>query len=121
MRFIGTILINTLAVLAAAWILPQGILIEDNWTSLVAALVIALLNALLRPILIVLTIPFTIVTLGLFLLVINAGMILLTDKLVDGFEVTSFWYALLFSLILSILTSIVNKAKKDGKRDAYGD
>ncbi len=117
MRFIGTILVNTLAVLAAAWILPNGIQIEDNWTALITALVIAILNALLKPIVVLLTIPFTIVTFGLFLLVINAGMILLADYFVDGFEVANFWYALLFSLILSILTSIVNKAKKDGERD----
>jgi putative membrane protein len=117
MRFLGTILVNMLAVLVAAWILPDGIQIEDNLTALIAALVIGVLNGMLKPILVVLTIPFTIVTFGLFLLVINAGMILLTDYFVDGFEVTSFWYALLFSLILSVLTSIVNKAKKDGKKD----
>jgi len=70
-----------------------------------AALVLALINAFIRPVLIFLTLPATIVTLGLFLFVINALMVLLAAKWVNGFKVDGFWWALLFSFLLSILNS----------------
>lgn len=70
------------------------------------AAVLAFLNAFLKPLLIIFTIPFTVITLGLFLLVINAVIIIVTDNLIDGFEVRNFWWALLFSLILSLTTSV---------------
>jgi putative membrane protein len=64
----------------------------------------AVLNTLLKPILVVLTIPITIITLGLFLLVINAGMILLADRMMDSLKVDGFWWALIFSVLLTIVT-----------------
>jgi len=70
--------------------------------------VLSFLNVFLKPILVLLTLPFTIFTLGLFLLVINAGIILLTSSLVEGFHVDGFWWALLFSLILSLISSALN-------------
>ncbi len=70
--------------------------------------VLSILNVVLRPVLILLTIPVTILTLGLFLLVINAVIILLTDWMIDGFEVRNFWWAILFSLIVSLVNYIAD-------------
>ena len=97
--------LSAIAVLIAAYILP-GVSVASFWSALIVAVILAILNAILRPILVVLTIPITIVTLGLFLLVINALIILLTDSLISGFEVSNFWWALLFSLLLSILGAL---------------
>jgi putative membrane protein len=72
------------------------------------ALALAFLNAIVKPIFTILTIPITIFTLGFFLLVINAVIIILAERLVSGFHVDGFWWALLFSLILSIVTGILN-------------
>ncbi|MFN7015282.1 MAG: phage holin family protein [Bacteroidia bacterium] len=104
-QFLIKLIISSIAVLTSAYILP-GVYIENFTTSLVVAAVLAFLNAFLKPLLIIFTIPLTIFTFGLFLLVINAVIIILTDNLIDGFEVRSFWWALLFSLILSLTTSI---------------
>ncbi|HNP47672.1 MAG TPA: phage holin family protein, partial [Bacteroidia bacterium] len=84
--------------------------------ALIVAAVLAVLNAIVKPVLVLFTIPITIFTLGLFLLVINAVMILLVDKLVDGFSVEGFWTALLFSIILSAVTSVFSSLNsKDQK------
>lgn len=90
---------------------------EDLFTSLVVAIVLALLNGIVRPILIILTIPVTIITLGLFLLVINAFMILIAGNIVPGFVVEGFWWALLFSVILSLITSFLGIGLKDHKHE----
>ncbi len=119
MNFLLRLIISTLAVLISSFILP-GVHIQDNnfFIALLVAAVLAFLNAVIKPIMIVLTIPVTIVTFGLFLLVINAFMILLTDKLVDGFTVDNFWWALLFSFILSIITSILEGLKKRDENES---
>lgn len=93
--------------MVAAYILP-GVTIDGFLTAIILALVLAVLNAVVRPILIFLTIPVTILTLGLFLLVINALIILLADALVAGFDVTGFFAALLFSLVLSVIVAILD-------------
>lgn len=91
-----------------------GIHVTDFWTAVVFAVILAILNMFIRPILILLTLPATFITLGLFLFVINAVMVLLASKMVEGFQIDNFWWALLFSLILSFVTSAVdNKEKKD--------
>ncbi len=77
-------------------------------SAILVAVVLAFLNQIVKPILTILTIPITIVTLGLFLLAINAFIILFAEKLVSGFHVAGFWYALLFSLILSLITGVLN-------------
>lgn len=104
-QFIIKLIISSIAVLTSAYILP-GVHVENFTTALVVAAVLAFLNAFLKPLLIIFTIPFTVITLGLFLLVINAVIIIVTDNLIDGFEVRNFWWALLFSLILSLTTSV---------------
>jgi len=85
-----------------------GVHVDEYLTALLVAVVLAFLNAIVKPILTILTIPITIFTLGFFLLAINAFMILLAGRLVEGFHVDGFWTALLFSLVLSICTGILN-------------
>jgi putative membrane protein len=101
-------LLSGLAVLLTAYILP-GVHVEHYGYALLAALLISLANVFVKPILVILTIPITIFTLGLFLLVINALIILLVESLVPGFNVDGFWWALAFSLILSIFNSMFSE------------
>lgn len=107
MRILIKIVLNTLAVVVAAYVLP-GVMVDSALTALVVAVVLGVINAVLRPVLVVLTFPITVVTLGLFLFVINACMILLVDRLVPGFAVDGFWWALLFSLVVSLVGSFLN-------------
>lgn len=112
MKWIAKLFANALAVIITAYLLP-GVSVENFLTALLVAVVLALLNSFLKPILIILTIPVTIITFGLFLLVINAVIILLADDLIDSFHVNSFWWALLFSLVMSFFTSLFNRLDKD--------
>src|SRR6185436_8314233 len=105
MNFILRLLVNALAVLITAYLIP-GIHIESPAWSIVIAAVLVLLNTIVKPILIILTLPVTIFTFGLFILVINAFVILLTSTLVPGFTVEIFCSALVFSIVLSIIQSI---------------
>ena len=113
MKFLMQLVISTLAVLISSYLLP-GVSIDGNsfLIALTVAAVLAFLNTVVKPIMTILTIPVTIFSFGLFLLVINALMILLAARLVDGFHVDGFWWALLFSFILSIVTSILESVKK---------
>lgn len=111
MGFIFNILATAAAALVAAYILP-GVTISGVPTAIVVALVLALLNTFVKPILILLTIPVTLVTLGLFLLVINILIIKWTASLVAGFSVDSWFAALLFSLIVSGVNSIFTSMAK---------
>ena len=96
------LLLRTLAVGVAAYLVP-GVFITDIWGAVVAAIVLGILNSILRPILLLLTLPVTVLTLGLFALVINTGMVLLTAELVPGFDVAGFWAAFLFSIVLAVV------------------
>lgn len=108
MGFILKVLLTALAVFVADYFL-EGVHIAGNWvTTLVVALVLALLNTFFKPVLVFLTIPITILTLGLFLLVINMVIVMLAAYLVDGFTVDSWLYALLFSLVVSLVTYILD-------------
>jgi putative membrane protein len=89
--------------------LLNGVHVDSFWTAIVFALVLALLNVFAKPLFILLTLPVTLITLGLFLFVINALMVLLASKIVDGFRIDNFWWALLFSLILSFIMSFIDK------------
>lgn len=108
MRLLLKWFLVALAVVLGAYLLP-GVAVEGFGTALLVALVLGILNAILRPILVVLTIPVTILTLGLFLLVINAAIILLADALIGGFNVDGFIWALIFSLLLSLLTWLIDQ------------
>ena len=121
MNILIRLIISAIAVLVTDLLLP-GVTISDMnttnglLTALLVAAVLGLLNALLKPILILLTLPVTVVTLGLFLLVINAVIVLIAARLVNGFTVDSFWWALGFSLLLSLVTSILSSFDESGKR-----
>ena len=104
--FITRLIINTLAALLSAYLLA-GVHIDTITTALSVAVVLALLNTFIKPILVILTIPFTILTMGLFLLVINVLIIKWTDSLVDGFRVDNWLWALLFSFVLAIISSVL--------------
>jgi putative membrane protein len=114
MNFIMRIIVTSIVAFGLSYIL-SGVRINAFTTAIVLALVLAVLNAIVKPILILITLPITLVTLGLFLFVINAGIILLADKFIKGFQVNGFWWALLFSLLLSIVTSVLYKEKTDEK------
>tara|TARA_B110000014_G_C19606899_1_gene321375 strand:- start:14 stop:361 length:348 start_codon:yes stop_codon:yes gene_type:complete len=102
-------------VVLLAHFLP-GVAVNGFVEALIVAVVLGLLNIIVKPILVVLTIPITILTLGIFLFVINALIILLADHFIDGFSVNGFWTALLFSVLLSVCESIaysiLNKKKR---------
>jgi len=114
MNFIMRIVVTSIVAFGLSYIL-SGVQIDTFTTAIVLAIVLAILNAIVKPILIFITFPITIVTLGLFLFVINALIIILADKLLKGFSVNGFWWALLFSLLLSIVTSVLYKEKRDEK------
>lgn len=109
------ILLTAVAVIVLANILP-GVAVTNYVTAVIVAVVISLLNMFVRPLLIFFTLPATIVTLGLFLFVINAIIILLAGKLVTGFAVSGFFTALLFSVLLSIFRSFLFSLLKDEKK-----
>jgi putative membrane protein len=106
MKTIINILLSAVAVVVGSYLLP-GIEIDSFWVAIIVAIVISLINTFIKPILVVLTIPITFLTLGLFLFVIDAIVILLAGNLISGFEVHGFWPALIFSIVLSILTWIL--------------
>lgn len=117
MNLLLKIIVSSLAVFLTAYLLP-GVSVDTYVTAIWVAIVLALLNGFLKPILILLTIPVTLLTLGLFLLAINAAIILLADYFVDGFGVNGFWWALLFSLVLSLVTSLMDSlGGKTEKKD----
>ncbi|GAA5027951.1 membrane protein [Marivirga lumbricoides] len=105
MNFIIKLILSALSVIVASYLLP-GAHIENFFAALLVSLFLALFSATLKPVLTILTIPITVFTLGLFLLVINALMILLADYFVPGFQVDGFWWALLFGVILALVNGI---------------
>jgi len=116
-RFLLKTLVASLAVYITAWILP-GVWIDQFLVSILVAFALGLINAFLRPILVVLTIPITIFTFGLFLLVINAALVMLVSRIVPGFHVDGFWWAVAFSLILSLITGLLEFPLRKGTEQA---
>ena len=114
MNLILRLLINAFAVFVLAHFL-RGVSVDGYVGAIIVAVVLSVLNLLVKPVLVILTLPITILTLGLFLLVINALIILLADKLIDGFAVNGIWTAILFSILLSILQSILQSVFKEEK------
>ncbi|KAA2245052.1 phage holin family protein [Chitinophaga agrisoli] len=112
MGFLIRLLVSALAAMLTAYLLP-GVKIDNFITALILALVLAVLNLLVKPILIILTLPATILTLGLFLLVINAIIILLAANLVKGFRVDGFFWALIFSIVMTVINSIMHGLASD--------
>lgn len=111
MNLLIRLLISTVAVIVAAYILP-GVAVDSFLTAILVAIIMSILNMVVKPIMIILTIPITILTLGLFLFVINALIVLLASSLITGFTVDGFWYALLFSIVLSLINSLLTRYKQ---------
>jgi putative membrane protein len=106
MNIILKLLATTLAVIITTYLL-RGVTVDNFLIALLVAVVLSFLNAFLKPLLIILTLPITVLTLGLFLLIINALIIILTAAIVPGFEVTGFLWALAFSIILSLVSMLM--------------
>jgi putative membrane protein len=102
-------LLNTLALLVVVYVCHPHFLVRDFLTLAIAALVLGLLNSIVRPILFVLTLPITIVTLGLFLIVLNAMMLEITAAVVPGFAIESFGWAIVGALVLAIVSLVTNR------------
>ncbi len=115
MNILMRIIVTSIVAFGLSYLLG-GIHLDDFWAAILLAIVLALLNAIVKPLLILITLPITFITLGLFLFVINAILILFADNLIDGFTVDGFWWALLFSLLLSIVTSMLYKEDKKNNR-----
>ncbi len=108
MDIIIRIIVSSLAVYVTANLIP-GVAVLGFGSAVVAAIVLSLVNAVLKPILVFLTLPITILTLGLFMIVINACLVLLVSTWVPGFHVDGFWAALLFSIVVSIINTLIHK------------
>jgi putative membrane protein len=114
MKSIIKLLLTAVAVVVLAKLL-SGVEVDGYVSAIIVAVVIAILRFTVKPVLIILTLPVTILTLGLFLLIINGIIILLADYFVSGFSVVNIWWALLFSLLLSIFQSILHSLVKEDK------
>jgi putative membrane protein len=106
MHMIFSLLLSTAAVAASAYLLP-GVHVTGFWTALGVAVVLGIVNALILPLLLLITLPINILSLGLFSFVIIALMVLLVGKIVPGFTVDSFWWALVFALVLAIINGVL--------------
>ncbi len=117
MNFLLRILITGLVAFGLAHFL-KGIHVDTYWTALVFAVILAVLNVLVKPILVLLTFPITVVTLGLFLFVVNTLVVLLASRFVRGFSIDNFWWGLIFAFLLSLICSVIfkeiDKEKKKG-------
>lgn len=102
-----SLILNSIAVFVTAYILP-GIHLDSFWTAIVVAVVLGLVNAIIRPILLLITLPINILTLGLFTFVIMGGLVMLVSSIVPGFYVASFWWAVAFALVLMVLNSFIS-------------
>lgn len=107
MGILVSLLVSSIAIFAAAYILP-GVTVDSFWTAVIVALVLGALNLLVKPFITLLTLPITLITLGLFSLVINALMILLTDYFVEGLQVENFLWALALSIVISVVSGFLN-------------
>ena len=106
MRLLLIWFFNAMALLTVAYVLP-GITVDGFTAAFVAALILGLINTLLRPLLILLTLPVTVVTLGLFILVINGLLFWFAGSVLKGFEVSGFWVGVLGALLYSIFSSVL--------------
>ena len=115
MRFFLNWFIYALAIGIASYILP-GVRLEGIFAALVTAMILGLANGIVRPVLFVFTLPLTVLTLGLFIFVLNALMVLLAAAIVPGFTVAGFWWAVLFSLLLSVVMLFLGELTEPKER-----
>lgn len=99
-------IVSALAILISAYLLP-GVYVDGIFAAFILAVILGVINTFIRPVLVVLTMPLSIVTLGLFVLVINALLIMLASYIVPGFAVSGFWYAFLFGIVLAMVSSVL--------------
>jgi putative membrane protein len=109
MFFIARLIINMVAILIISYLFPTMIRVDGFWAALVAAFLLGIVNTILRPILVLLTLPITVLTLGLFLLIINGLMLWLVSALVRGFYVSGFWGAVFGSILISIVSWLLSR------------
>ncbi|MDO4905740.1 MAG: phage holin family protein [Lautropia sp.] len=107
--------INAAAIFFLPYIL-DAVELKSFGTALLVALIIALLNTFIRPVLFILTLPINVLTLGLFTLILNGLMFWVTSRLVDGFTITGFWWAVLAALIYSIVSSLISMVLLEGEQ-----
>ncbi len=115
MPFLVRLLLNAVAIMGAAWFVP-GVHLSGIVPALLAGALLGLVNALVRPILLLLTFPFTLLTLGLFIFVVNAICFALTAALVPGFDLSGFGAAFLGALVVTLISWVLNAVLKDGPR-----
>jgi putative membrane protein len=111
--------IRTLVTAGALWVavaIVPGLAARDMGALLIAAILLGLVNATIRPVAVILSIPLTILTFGLFLLVVNAGMLALVAALVPSFTVAGFWSALFGAIVVSLVSGLINGALAEGNR-----
>ena len=111
MKLIVYLLINSIAIIVAASILP-GVTVDSYTTVILLAIVLGVINTFIKPLVLLLTLPFNLITLGLFTFVVNALLVLLADVLIAGFTVSNFLWALLFSLVVSLVSSFLSHFTK---------
>lgn len=104
---LAKLLVNAIAAFLAAYLL-QGVQIKNFWSAILTAIVLAIVNAVIKPLMVILTIPVTILTFGLFILVINALMLMLVDAILPGLKIKNFWWALIFGVVLSVINAILS-------------
>jgi putative membrane protein len=117
MRFFARLVLNGIAIIIAAWIVP-GLQLTSVLAALAAGAILGVVNALVRPVLFILTLPLTLVTLGLFIFVINALCLGLTAAVVPGFEISGFGAAFIGALLVSIVSWVLNGLLADSHRNA---
>jgi len=112
MKLLFNWLVYAVAIFLTSYFL-QGVHVDSFVTALIVAVVLGVVNTFLRPLLVILTLPINILTLGLFTFVLNAALILLVAHFVPGFFIANFWTALIFSIIFSIIHGLLNMLKVD--------
>lgn len=116
MKTLIKLLLSAVAVIITAYVLEPHVQVDSFWIAVLVAAVLSLFHIFLKPVLVVLTIPVTIVTLGLFLWVINAALTLLAAQFIGGFQVDGFWWAVIFSLILAVVVSLLHRFVPEDSR-----
>jgi len=116
MNLLTRIIISTISVMVVGYILP-GVVVSSVYTAFVVAVVLALLNSIVKPILIILTFPVTIMTLGLFLLVINGIIVLIAHHFIRGFAVSGLFTAIIFSILVSLINGVLGINSFTDKKD----
>ena len=114
MRFLARVLLNALAIGAAAWLVP-GVQLSGPWPAIFAGILLGLVNALVRPVLLLLTLPFTLLTLGLFIFIVNAICFALTAALVPGFDLSGFTAAFFGALVVTLVSWVVSALIVDAR------